>query len=87
MSCYVTEERLVSAITKVGNPGCVKADDEIKREFFDDVIADMEQYDNVLFNRWIESEDKDKNEDIMQRKINGLLIKYKNTNRWRTWEI
>ena len=29
MSCYVTEERLVSAITKVGNPGCIKTDDEI----------------------------------------------------------
>lgn len=80
MSCYVTEERLVSAITKVGNPGCIKTDNEIKREFFDDVITDMEQYDNALFYRWMESKDKDKNKDIMRRKINELLTKYKNTN-------
>lgn len=80
MSCYVTEERLVSAITKVGNPGCIKTDNEIKREFFDDVITDMEQYDNALFYRWMESKDKDKNKNIMRRKINGLLTKYKNTN-------
>ena len=80
MSCYVTEERLVSAITKVGNPGCIKTDNEIKREFFDDVITDMEQYDNALFYRWMESKDKDKNKDIMRRKINGLLTKYENTN-------
>ena len=80
MSCYVTEERLVSAITKVRNPGCIKTDNEIKREFFDDVITDMEQYDNALFYRWMESKDKDKNKDIMRRKINGLLTKYKNTN-------
>ena len=80
MDRYVTEERLVSAITKYGNPGHWKVDNEIKREFFDDVIADLEQYDNALSNRWTESSEKDKNKDIMRRRISGMLTKYKYQN-------
>ena len=77
MNRYVTEERLVSAITKSGRPGHWKVDNEIKREFFDDVMSDLEQYDNALFNNWTESSEKDNNEDIMCRRISGMLTKYK----------
>ena len=80
MDRYVTEKRFVSAITKTGKPGHFKIDNEIKREFFDDVMTDLEQCDNDLFKRWMESSDKDKNEDIMCRKISGLLTKYKYQN-------
>ena len=80
MDRYVTEERLVSAITKSGTPGHWKVDNEIKREFFNDVMADLEQYDNALFNRLTESSKKDKNEDIMRRRISGMLTKYKYQN-------
>ena len=77
MNRYVTEERLVSAITKSGRPGHLKVDNEIKREFFDDVMSDLEEYDNALFNSWTESSEKDNNEDIMRRRISGMLTKYK----------
>ena len=80
MDRYVTEKRFVSAITKTGKPGHFKIDNEIKREFFDDVMTDLEQCDNDLFKRWTESSDKDKNEDVMRRKISGLLTKYKYQN-------
>ena len=80
MDHYVTEERLVSAITKSGTPGHWKVDNEIKREFFNDVMADLEQYDNALFNRLTVSSEKDKNEDIMRRRISGMLTKYKYQN-------
>ena len=80
MDRYVTEERLVSAITKSGTPGHWKVDNEIKREFFNDFMADLEQYDNALFNRLTESSEKDKNEDIMRRRISGMLTKYKYQN-------
>ena len=80
MDRYVTEKRFVSAVTKIGKPGHFKVDNEIKREFFNDVMTDLEQYDNALFNRWPKSSDKDKNEDIMCREISGLLTKYKDQN-------
>ena len=76
---FVTENRMVSAVSKIGPPESEDLQAAVEEEFVQDVMTDMLADDNVE-TLWDSCNDKQK--DVVKKcligKAHGLMLKYLN---------
>ena len=73
------EQRLISAISKIGPPNDPKSQLAIENEFVEDVITDACEFSNDTKFLWdsMTEDERSKTKDIIQKKAKVLLKKYK----------
>jgi len=79
LMCYVTQQRLVSALTKVGgNDSWMLELENIKKEFIEDVFRDVEEFDENLHKEWNElnQTERSKNMAFLEKKFDRTIKQY-----------
>ena len=78
---YATEQRLTSAISKVGAPVNEDIEGEICDEYLTDLFTDVFEYEPEFRNEWESASEveKCKVNKVIKQKTTGLLKKYKNS--------
>ena len=76
ISAYATEQRMINAISKHGNPGDEKTTDAVITEFIDDIFVDFRE-DVELLNEWeaAPESEKVKIRKTLMGKAKGLIKK------------